>query len=146
MHNTNTSKATHAPENRPHNMETKATSAPQNLTPPKRHAIYVRISPEEHQRLMADADTFGKSAPDLLRDGYFHGPPVTPLLAKGDTHTVVVALSRIGNNLNQIARQVNSGARQGFAAEFTTLSEQVMVLNAVLRAICDGLAIPTSRG
>ena len=146
MHNTSATTATQASENGPINTETKATSALQNATPPKRHAIYVRISPEEHQRLIADAETFGKSAPDLLREVYFQRPQATPLLAKSDTHTVIVALSRIGNNLNQIARQVNSGGRQGVTPEFTALAEEVMVLNTVLRAICEGLAVPTSGG
>ena len=146
MHHNKTTETPHPSEQQPSISHTNETPSSQNPSPPKRHAVYVRMSPEEHLRLTADAEIFGKSPPDMLREGYFHGAQATPLISKGDIHSVIVALSRIGNNVNQIARQVNTGVRQGFNAEFTAVTEEVMVLNTVLRAICNGLPLPQCGG
>jgi len=146
MHHNKATKTPHPSEHQPSNPNTNETLSSKIPPLSKRHAVYVRLSPEEHLRLTADAVTFGKSPPDLLREGYFRGAQATPLIAKSDIHSVIVALSRIGNNVNQIARQVNAGVRQGFSAEFTALTEEVMVLNTVLRAICNGLPLPQCGG
>ena len=104
------------------------------------------MSPDEHQRLAADAETFGKSLPDMLRVGYFRGAPAAPLVAKREAQAILVALARLGNNVNQIARQVNSASRPTYASEFTALSEEVAVLNTVLRSVCSGLRTAASGG
>lgn len=81
-------------------------------------ASCVRFTAEEYQRIEADAEIFGKSIPTLLKEKYFNGPRVLPLLAKEDLEKLFGELGRVGNNLNQIARRINSGIRAGFAGEF----------------------------
>ena len=146
MHNSSSEKGTNTPQQQQHLAQLNVTSTSKKPRIPTRYAVYVRMNADEHQRLIRDAGLIGKSLPDMLRDGYFHGAPVTPFMPKADAQAIFTALSRIGNNINQIAREVNSGSRATFTSEFTALTEQVVMLNTFLRSVCTGLLPQTSRG
>jgi hypothetical protein len=90
----------------------------------------------QYTRLSRDSDLYGKSTPSLLRSVYFSGPMMAPLLAKSDERAILVALSRVGTNLNQIARKLNIGLSAGFNAEFTACREAFEALNAFFRRAC----------
>jgi hypothetical protein len=76
---------------------------------------------------------FGKNVPEMLREGYFRGGGgITVLMPSVDTKALLVALSRVGNNLNQIARQLNQGSRQRFSAELQYAGEELGQLNALV--------------
>lgn len=84
---------------------------------PKSGQTCVRLTEVEHARLRRESDLTGESIPDLLKRNYFAGPVLSPLLSQEDTVKLFTALARIGNNLNQIARCLNSGIREGFFEE-----------------------------
>jgi hypothetical protein len=90
--------------------ETKPT---ENATK-ESYSAHVRLTEEEHRRLQDDSKLHGKSIPKLLKIVYFKGPRPSPLMSKEDQKVLIGQLGRLGNNVNQIARQVNSGFREGF--------------------------------
>ncbi len=74
-----------------------------------RPARYIRFSPEEYEQVMLDEERTGKSVQDLLKKAYFGGGPVVLLMTDQETGEMMAQIMRIGNNMNQIARQLNSG-------------------------------------
>lgn len=78
----------------------------------------VRFTDDEIDQIEEDSISTGKSIPTLLKERYFKGPRPLPLVSKADLETLLGDLGRIGNNLNQIARRINSGIRAGFVGEF----------------------------
>lgn len=95
-------------------------------------ASCVRFTGDEYQKIEEDSINTGKSIPTLLKEKYFSGPRPLPLLAKTDLAKVLGDLGRIGNNLNQIARRLNSGIRQGFMEEIEDLQRSFDQLLAFL--------------
>ena len=85
----------------------------------------VRFSDPQYRRLIAEARILGISVPTLLRNSYFRKMPVKILMDHADRNTIFTQLARIGNNVNQIARKVNTGFHEGWHKEF---SEAVQVL------------------
>ena len=81
----------------------------------------VRFSRGEYGQLENDTAIMGKTIPELLKESYFIGPAVTPLMSKEDFKVLMGQLGRIGNNINQIARKVNSGFREGFYDEIVAV-------------------------
>ena len=74
----------------------------------------VRFSEDEFKRIMRDAKLLGQTIPWLLKQTYFKGELESPILIKEDAMKIMTALARIGNNLNQIARKLNSDFCEGF--------------------------------
>jgi len=93
---------------------------------------HVRFSADEYLTIDEDSVNTGKSIPTLLKETYFKGPRPLPLVTKADLATVLGDLGRIGNNLNQIARRINSGIRSGFAGEFEEVQRSFEGLLAFL--------------
>jgi hypothetical protein len=85
----------------------------------------VRFSDIEYQVIDADRISTGKSIPTLLKEKYFSGERPRPLFSKADHDAFSGEMGRIGNNLNQIARRVNSGIREGFVEELTTIQRSL---------------------
>jgi hypothetical protein len=97
---------------------------------------HVRFTPDEHWRIAGEATLRGTTIPKLLKRCFFHGPPAAPLVAHAEARAIVGELRRIGTNINQIARQLNS---QGVASNVRqTISEAVEYLRS-LRIILGGL-------
>ena len=95
-------------------------------------ASYVQMSPSEYKRIKKESKESGKSIPDLLRKSYFGLLPRKVLMNKNDLDVLRKDLNRIGNNLNQIARRLNSGLMHGWSdtldlvlKEFRTLTNQI---------------------
>jgi hypothetical protein len=80
----------------------------------KKFRTTVRFSRGEYSQLENDTGVIGKTIPELLKEAYFVGPALTPLMKHDDLKMLMAQLGRIGNNINQIARKVNSGFREGF--------------------------------
>lgn len=78
---------------------------------------HLRFTAEEYERLVTDAKTYGETIPNLIKAVYFKKKLPPPAMAKGDAERVLAALNRIGNNVNQIARQLNAGFREGFTPQ-----------------------------
>ena len=76
---------------------------------------HVRFTEDQYSRIEDDARIYGKSIPELLRAAYFGSLPPRPAFSVEDAKRIVIAINRVGNNVNQVARHVNSGFRSGFA-------------------------------
>lgn len=83
----------------------------------------VRLTEDEHTRLQNDSELTGESIPDLLKRKYFSGQLLMPLLSHEDTTRLFGTLGRIGNNLNQIAKSLNGGVREGFFDEIKEIQD-----------------------
>ena len=91
---------------------------------------HVRMSPAEYKRIQKDSKASGKSIPELLRESYFHNPPLKVLMSKDEVATLRKDLSRIGNNLNQVARHLNSGLFHGWNNTLDMILEQFKTLTS----------------
>ena len=94
----------------------------------RRQSSHVRFNNDEYQKIREDMINTGKSIPTLLKERYFKGPRPVPLLAKSDATKFLGKLGRISNNLNQIARRVNSGIRAGFVGELDEIQKYLDLL------------------
>ena len=66
----------------------------------------------------------GLSIPDLLKKAFFkHQNLLRPLLSKEQVEQIMVELRRQGNNLNQMAKQINSGLREGWNPSFNAMTK-----------------------
>lgn len=93
----------------------------------ERHT-HVRFSEEEFLRIHEDSETLGETIPGLLKRVYFERAIVRPLLSHDAAQRVLVALARIGNNVNQIARRLNSGFREGWRDEIVQAIDELRML------------------
>lgn len=84
------------------------------VTPAKSRCSLVRFSAEQFERIKGDARSFGQSIPELLRSAYFGRKKMMPRFSISDADRIVAAINRVGNNVNQIAKHLNSGFREGF--------------------------------
>ena len=91
--------------------------------------ICVKVSPQELNILKRDSSKLNKSAPALFREKYFNTPSVKPLMTNEEVAKLRSDINRIGNNINQIAREINSGVRHGWNSSFEVLAERVKLLN-----------------
>ena len=82
---------------------------------PRPGSSHVRFTDEQLSQISDDARIFGRSIPELLRGAYFGSLPPRPAFSADDAKRVVTAVNRLGSNVNQIARHLNSGFRSGFA-------------------------------
>jgi hypothetical protein len=94
----------------------------------KGRPAFVRLTEEEYHHLKNDSAVTGKSIPYLLKRAYFVGAPLVPLMRKDDLKMVMSQLSRIGSNVNQIARNLNSGFRAGFNDDLVEVRKMLTML------------------
>ncbi len=99
-------------------------NTPTNSTP-----ICVRVSNDELERLKSDSTKTRKTMPTLLRETYFNKIPQNVLMNDDDVEKIRAEINRIGNNVNQIAKQINAGIRHGWNSSFDSISEQLKLLN-----------------
>ena len=86
---------------------------------------HVRFNADEYQQIEEDSINMGKSIPQLLKERYFSEGKQVALITKPDLAILRTEISRLGNNINQIARRLNSGIRFGFNDEINGVREQV---------------------
>ena len=95
---------------------------------------HVRFSEQEFSKIERDALTTGRSIPWLLKTAYFNVGEVSPAFDRESAKEFITALNRIGSNINQIAREINSGIRRGWNREFEELNRQLRQLLQVMAA------------
>jgi hypothetical protein len=87
-----------------------------------RPVCYVRMSPVEFKRLQTMIKTTGTSAPELFRKALFHRMDLErPLFSPDQAKAFEIEIRRQGNNINQIAKSVNSGLMNGWSQSFNSL-------------------------
>lgn len=88
----------------------------------------VRMSTKEYLQIVKESDLTGRSIPKLLREAYFGRPPQKVLMNKEDLMILRRDMNKIGNNLNQIARKINSGFMHGWNNTLELVLEQFQIL------------------
>jgi hypothetical protein len=98
-------------------------SGSENKTEQKKiPSSHVRFTEHEFNMIQKMQQTTGLSIPDILKKATFRRIDLLrPLLGKDDVEKVMVELRRQGNNLNQIAKQINSGLMTGWSQSFNCL-------------------------
>lgn len=107
------------------------SKAPQERTPP----AFVRLSKAQHQKLKLDAERSGMSIPTLLKTAYFKRQIVRQLLDQQGTLTVLAALHKISDLLNQATQKLNAGFREGFHQPLTRGLEDLAALRSFVGGI-----------
>jgi len=74
----------------------------------------VRFTKEQFEKISEDAATWRKSVPEILKETYFERARALPPFGREEAQQLVVAINRIGNNINQIAYKLNCGLKEGF--------------------------------
>jgi len=76
-------------------------------------AVGVRLTPSERAALQAAAAARGVSPAELLRGAFMGSTALSPTPASATVSVLdpstIVALNRVGANLNQLARRANAG-------------------------------------
>lgn len=85
----------------------------------------VRMTEDEKALIEVDSVNTGKSIPQLLKERYFSEGRQVTLITKPDLAALRAEIMRLGNNVNQIARRLNSGIRSGFNDEIKDVREQL---------------------
>lgn len=92
-----------------------ARPAKQMIDRRRRH-VAVRLTDTEHDHLLGEAKALGTTPSDLLRTRAF-GVRLKPRTVRGNKQMLDAAsrveLGRVGNNLNQIARALNTDPKAG---------------------------------
>jgi len=107
----------------------------QNLIPFNSHRAHIRLSETEYKQAENLSRTLGRSIPQLFKSALFEGPIPSPLLSNDDAKSLMGQLQRIGNNVNQIAKHLNSGIREGFHKELNDVNEQIKVLRQYISGV-----------
>ena len=93
----------------------------------RRPGFCVRVSEDEHERINQMCKTTGETAPELFRKALLHRKDLEqPAMKPEDIHEIKVALSRIGNNVHQIARHLNFGGRDGWNISFNSFQTEFL--------------------
>lgn len=99
----------------------------------RKPATCVRFTENEFKRVERMVQATGLSIPDLLKGALFERVDlVQPLLFPEVAQQLVLELKRQGNNINQIAKEVNSGLRHGWTPAFNNLVRAYMDLRHVI--------------
>jgi hypothetical protein len=95
----------------------------------------VRMNNEEYQKIKQDSDYSGETIPTLFKKSYFKNNfKIYSQEEKEDLKKLKSELSRLGNNLNQIARKLNSGLVSGWNTSFDQILKEFNKINQVIEA------------
>lgn len=119
-------------------METQTTGIRKIESLGKDISSHVRLSESEYQRITKEQKITGKSIPWLLKNAYFKGPLCALLMGVEEQRALLVELRRIGNNINQIAKKINSGFREGWNDEFNQIRHELSIVRQYIAGIYGG--------
>jgi len=94
----------------------------------KERRANIRFDEAEYLQLCNDAKIYGETVPGVLKAVYFERLPTAPKFTKDDAIRIVTAINRVGNNVNQIARHLNSGGHSAVIPVLTDVTEQLRIL------------------
>ena len=99
---------------------------------PDQFRTNVRLSRGEYLRLKRDELESGRSVPWLLKTAYFEHGISAPTLDVESRKVVRRELAYIGNNLNQLTKNVNSGLISNVKEEVQEMIQAFRVLKSFL--------------
>ncbi len=75
----------------------------------RKKVVGVRMTIDEYQKIVTDAEAMGQTVSGFIMDAIRRKKPVKQVFTKGEGREVIAHLGKIGGNINQLARAVNSG-------------------------------------
>lgn len=100
---------------------------------PRLPSSHVRFTQNELRRLEKMQKATGLSIPDILKKNTFNRVDLErPLYEREHAEKIMTELKRIGNNLNQIARQINTGLMTGWSQSFNSLTRAFVDLRHLI--------------
>ena len=103
----------------------------------KTKKFLVRFTEEESKKIKSHSKASGKSVDSLLRDSYFRRTMNLKIVQRDELDGIRYSLGKIGNNLNQISRSLNSGG----GCELKDLVQALAEIN-VMREMINGKLCP----
>lgn len=97
--------------------------------------IHFRISQQEYERAQTLSKNLGHPLNDLFKNALFKGPLLAPLLSNDDAKNIMTQLQRMGTNVNQIAKHLNSGLREGFHQELGEIARELTVIRQYVSGV-----------
>jgi len=107
--------------------------------------LTIRIDDETYNKLKEKTEELGITQSEYLRQVILKGKAVTKKCkeppALKELPTLISHLSRIGNNINQIARNLNVAKKEGYLREqdYDLLLDELMQINNNLKGILSQL-------
>ncbi len=104
---------------------------------PNRTAFYIRVDENEYKRVMSMCEATHCTPQQLFKKallGRVNLEKPVYLMPPDEVREFKVALSRMGNNLNQIGKKVNAGLREGWEPVLHAVSRGLFDLNYKLGA------------
>ena len=100
----------------------------------KTKMLRIRLTNDEYNLLKEKADKAGKTMSELVRDYITKGKVNSKCK---DLPSLILHISKIGNNINQIAKNLNIAKKEGYLAEqdYDLLLDELMQINLNLKAI-----------
>jgi hypothetical protein len=93
---------------------------------------HVRFTAEEYAIIKRDELLTGKSIPWLLKTTYFKNGIAPPTLDVESRRSIRRELASIGNNVNQLARNVNSGLISNIKEEVREILHAFRIVKSFL--------------
>lgn len=93
------------------------------------HQVNIRVNEAEYAKIQASARIMGLSVPKYCKHLVMHSKLKEPKLADDEYHHIIVDLSRIGNNINQIARRLNQAQDELAEEEWLAVKDQLKALD-----------------
>ena len=94
---------------------------------------HVRFTNDEYKIIHEDSLNLEETIPTLLKRNYFKKRVSQPIISHSDAKKIHVALNRVGNNINQIAKDFNSGKIKDWYPEF---QEMVEIMRGIRNLVC----------
>jgi len=100
----------------------------------KTKMLRIRLSDTEYYLLREKSEQANKTMSDFLREYIITGKVKSKCK---DLPFLILHLSKIGNNINQIAKNLNIAKKEGYLAEqdYDLLLDELMQINNNLKAI-----------
>ena len=100
---------------------------------PKLPSSHVRFTESELRRMEKMQKATGLSIPEILKKNTFNRMDLErPLYDREHADRIITELKRVGNNLNQIARQINAGLMTGWSQSFNSLTRAFVDLRHLI--------------
>ncbi len=94
-------------------------------------AICLKLSIEEYNQLEEVSKERGENIQTLIRKSVLNNSNLRPLMPSTDAKSHLTELRRIGNNINQISRMMNSGYRRDWYDSFENCVDNLELLKKV---------------
>lgn len=91
----------------------------------KSKSTFIRLTDDEHSKLQEIKRITGLSFPQIFKRALFNIHIKQPLVSKEQAREIIKELNRIGINVNQIARKLNSGIFNGYLEEIRNMEHAI---------------------